>query len=564
MTSQLDRFLEARDFLLSRRDDYEAAYAGFRWPDIPVFNWALDWFDAYADGNARPALVIVDEGGREESYSFAEMRDRSNRVANFLRAQGVKRGGAILLMLDNQHELWETMLAAIKLGAVLIPSSLLLTKSDLQDRIRRGRVALVVTTPENAEKFEGIEGSFAKVAVTPPGTHAPSGWTNFEHAYASPSEFRPGGETHLADPLFLYFTSGTTALPKMVLHTNGSYPIGHLSTMYWIGLKEGDVHLNISSPGWAKHAWSSFFSPWNAGATIFVFRSARFVPKALVEVLRQYRVNTLCAPPTVWRMLVLDPLGARPEGLRELVGAGEPLNPEVISRVRSEWGITIRDGYGQTETTLQIGNMPGAEVKLGSMGRPAPGYRVALLDADGHEVKEGELAIRLDPRPLPLMTGYADDPAKTQAVMAGGFYRTGDTAMRDEDGRYWFIGRADDVFKSSDYRISPFELESALVECTQVAEAAVIPAPDAIRGFVPKAYVTLAPGFTPDAETAQRIFGELKERVAPFRRVRRIEFVSELPKTVSGKIRRVQLRAQEMNRKEPGEMEFPEDDRKGS
>jgi len=555
MTTHLDRFLAARDFLHANRADYEAAYAGFRWPDLAEFNWALDYFDAYAEGNPRPALVIADEKGGEETYSFAELRDRSNRVASFLRGLGVTRGSRILLMLDNQHELWETMLAAIKLGAVLIPSSLLLTKPDLQDRIRRGHVKLVVATPENAEKFEALEGDFAKVAVGA----APAGWVPFARAYDAPSAFRPDGSTLVSDPLFLYFTSGTTALPKMVLHTNGSYPVGHLSTMYWIGLKEGDVHLNISSPGWAKHAWSSFFAPWNAGATIFVFRYARFQPKALLEVLRKYHVNALCAPPTVWRMLILDPLGPRPKALRELVGAGEPLNPEVITRVEKEWGITIRDGYGQTETTLQVGNMPGMPVRAGSMGKPAPGYRLALLDPDGHEAKEGELTLRLHPRPLGLMTSYADDDAKTRAVMSGGYYRTGDTAARDDDGYFWFIGRADDVFKSSDYRISPFEIESALIECGAVAEAAVIPAPDAIRGNVPKAYVTLAPGFDASADTAARIFEELKGRLAPFRRVRRIEFVPELPKTVSGKIRRVQLRAQEMNREAAGELEYFEE-----
>ena len=458
-------------------------------------------------------------------------------------------------MLDNQHELWETILAAIKVGAVLIPSSLLLTKTDLQDRVRRGRVKLVVATPENAAKFEGLEGSFAKVVVG----GKVEGWTSYEDAYSSLVSFRSEIQTKLTDSLFLYFTSGTTALPKMVLHTNGSYPLGHLSTMYWIGLKEGDIHLNISSPGWAKHAWSSFFAPWNAGATIFVHKYPRFVPGALLEALRKYGVNSLCAPPTVWRMLILAEMGPRPEGLRELVSAGEPLNPEVIMRVQHEWGITIRDGYGQTETTLQVGNMPGLPVKVGSMGRPAPGYRMELLDPDGREADEGELTVHLEPRPLGLMINYADDLARTRTVMSGGYYRTGDTASRDAEGYLWFIGRADDVFKSSDYRISPFEIESALLECAAVAEAAVVPSPDPIRGTVPKAYVTLVPGFEPNAATAARIFEEMKGRVAPFRRVRRIEFVPDLPKTVSGKIRRVQLRAQETNREVHGAFEFAED-----
>jgi len=559
VTNGREQFLKAREFLLSHREDWEGASAGFRWPDPPEFNWALDWFDLYAAGNGRTALLIAEEGGREERYSFAEMKERSDRVANFLRRLGVGPGSRILVMLDNQHELWETALAAIKLGAVLIPSSLLLTPGDLSDRVRRGHVKLVVTTAENTAKFAGLVGEYAKVVTG----GAAEGWTPFEDAYAEPATFVPGAATKLSDPLFLYFTSGTTALPKMVLHTQGSYPIGHLSTMYWIGLKEGDVHLNISSPGWAKHAWSSFFAPWNAGATIFVHRYARFAPAGLLAALRNHGVNTLCAPPTVWRMVILDALGARPAALRELVSAGEPLNPEVIAQVNEAWGLTIRDGYGQTESTLQVGNMPGRPVKVGSMGLPAPGYRLGLLDPDGHEGPEGELAIRLDPRPLGLMVGYADDEARTRAVMSGGWYRTGDTASRDADGRYWFIGRADDVFKSSDYRVSPFEIESLLLECDPVAEAAVVPTPDPIRGFVPKAFVTLAPGFAPDAATAEQIFAELRGRLAPFRRVRVIEFVAELPKTVSGKIRRVQLRAQEAGRTGANPREFREEHGKG-
>lgn len=558
MKAELEKFLKARDFLLSRREDYESAYYGFKWPDIEDFNWATDYFDTYAEGNDRTALWIVDEKGTEWKYSFAELSERSSRVANYLKRQGINRGSRILLMLDNQPELWEVMLAAIKLGAVLIPSSLLLTKVDVQDRIRRGKVKLVVTVPENTGKFEGVEGEFVKVVVG----GKQSGWLTYEEAYNSLAAYKPDVQTKVTDSLFLYFTSGTTAQPKMVLHTNGSYPIGHLSTMYWIGLREGDLHLNISSPGWAKHAWSSFFAPWNAGAGIFVYRYSRFIPGALLEILKKYEVSTLCAPPTVWRMLVLENVKPKPASIRELVSAGEPLNPEVISKVRSDWGITIRDGYGQTETTLQVGNMPGSLVKLGSMGRPAPGYRLELLDGDGMESDEGEVVIKLDPRPMGLMINYADDVAKTRTVMSGGFYRTGDVATRDSEGYFWFVGRADDVFKSSDYRISPFEIESVLIESPEVAEAAVIPSPDPIRGFVPKAYVTLAPGFQPSKETARSIFNFVKEKVAPFKRIRKLEIVQDLPKTISGKIRRVQLRSQEAKKEMRSDFEFLEEELK--
>lgn len=556
MSVELSKFLSAREFLQTRREDYESAYYGFKWPEIEDFNWAIDYFDNYAEGNSGIALWIVDEKGSEWKYSFQEMSERSSRVANFLKRLGVNRGNRILLMLDNQPEIWEVMLAAIKLGAVLIPSSFLLTKNDIQDRVRRGRVKLVVATPDNVGKFDGIEGDFVKLVVGP----KIDNWISYEDAYSSLVTFKPEVQTKITDTLFLYFTSGTTAQPKMVLHTNGSYPIGHLSTMYWLGAREGDLHLNISSPGWGKHAWSSFFAPWNAGAGVFVYKYSRFIPKAFLEILRKYKVNTLCAPPTVWRMLILEDLKQKPGSLRELVSAGEPLNPEVIMKVKADWGITIRDGYGQTESTLQIGNMPGSTVKVGAMGRPAPGYRIELLDADGAESDEGEIVMKLDPRPLGLMINYADDIARTRTVMSGGYYRTGDVATRDQEGYFWFVGRADDLFKSSDYRISPFEIESVLIESPAVAEAAVIPAPDPIRGYIPKAYVTLAPGFDPSHATAKEVFDFVKSRVAPFKRLRRIEFVTDLPKTISGKIRRVQLRSQEANKEMKGEFEFLADE----
>jgi acetyl-CoA synthetase len=406
----------------------------------------------------------------------------------------------------------------------------------------------VVTDAAGAERFAGIDAPFTKLAAGP----APAGWTSLDGALAAPASFTPDAPTLPGDPLLLYVTSGTTAKPKLVLHTHQSYPVGHLSTMYWIGMREGDVHQNISSPGWAKHAWSSFFAPLNAGATVLVHDYARFSPASTLSVLARAGVHTLCAPPTVWRMLIVEDLGPKPAALRELVSAGEPLNPEVIERVRAAWGLTIRDGYGQTETTAQIGNTPGQEVRLGSMGRPLPGYDVALLDAAGSASNEGEIALRLARRPLGLMVGYLDDPDRTAAVTAGGFYRTGDEAQRDEAGYYHYVGRGDDVFKSSDYRISPFELESALIEHPAVAEVAVVPAPDALRLGVPKAFVVLRPGVDASPETAREILAFSRERLAPYKRVRRIEF-AELPKTISGKIRRVELRNRERDRFARGE-----------
>jgi acetyl-CoA synthetase len=369
-------FVDAREFLLARRDRYADAYRDFRWPVLDRFNWALDWFDAYAAGNDRPALWLVTDDAPDVRLSFAELSARSNRVANALRRRGARRGDRLLLMLPNVAPLWEALLAAMKLGVVLVPSTPQLSRADLADRMARGEIRHVVTDAEGAAKLGDLAGGATRMVV---GADLP-GWSRFEEAYAEPDAFVPDGETRATDPLLLYFTSGTTAQPKLVLHTHQSYPVGHLSTMYWIGLREGDIHWNISSPGWAKHAWSSTFAPWNAGATVFGYHYARFEPRRALDTIVRCGVTTLCAPPTVWRMLVGEDLGAWAVALRELVGAGEPLNAEVIERVRRAWGLTIRDGYGQTETTAQVGNPPGRPVKPGSMGRPLPGYRVVLLN----------------------------------------------------------------------------------------------------------------------------------------------------------------------------------------
>jgi acetyl-CoA synthetase len=555
-----NEFVAARDFLLDCRQDYERAYRDFRWPVLDRFNWALDYFDPIARGNDRIALWIVNQGAEEHRLTFAEMAERSNRVANHLRRLGVRRGDRVLLMLGNVVPLWECMLAAIKLGAVIIPATTLLTRDDLVDRFERGRARHVVISAEDADKFGEVPGDYTRIAV---GGAAP-GWRRYEDAYDAPADFTPDGETGASDPLLLYFTSGTTAKPKLVLHSHQSYPIGHLATMYWIGLQPGDVHLNISSPGWAKHAYSSFFAPWNAAATVFILNQPRFSAPALLDALARYGITTFCAPPTVWRMLILEDLRARKVTLREALSAGEPCNPEIIEQVRAAWGLVIRDGYGQTETTLQIGNFPGQSLKPGAMGRPAPGYRVRLLDADGQPHDEAEICLALDPSPLGLMRGYQGDDGAV-VPLAGGVYRTGDVAMRDADGHFTYVGRADDVFKASDYRISPFELESALIEHPAVAEAAVVPSPDPLRLAVPKAFVALAQGNVPDRATALSIFRHVRAHLAPFKRVRRLEF-AELPKTISGKIRRVELRAAERQHRAVGargarefwEEDFPE------
>jgi len=550
MSESAQAFRAARDLLLSHRQDLAAAREAFRWPVLDRFNWALDHFDDMAAGNEAPALRFIGPGPLDSGISFAALSARSNQVANHLRALGVRRGDRILLLLGNVQPLWEAMLAAMKLGAVVIPATTMLTEDDLRDRFARGRVQHVVAAGELAPKFASIEGGYTRIAVASAEGGGAEGWQRFEDAYAADVAFTPDGETLATDPLLLYFTSGTTSKPKLVLHSHQSYPVGHLSTMFWIGLRPGDVHLNISSPGWAKHAWSSFFAPWNAGATILILNQLRFDAKHLLAVLDQARVTTFCAPPTVWRMLVQEDLSAHPVHLAEAVAAGEPLNPEVIDRVQASWGVVIRDGYGQTETTLQIANTPGQVVTPGSMGRPLPGYDVLLVDPDGAEAEEGEIALSLDPKPLGLMQGYLQEDGTLRPV-EGALYRTGDVALRNADGSLTYVGRSDDVFKSSGYRISPFELESVLIEHEAVAEAAVVPSPDPTRTALPKAFVLLAEGFAPDAVTARSIFEHLHARLAPYKRVKRLEF-ADLPKTISGKIRRVELRRLEAGRRASG------------
>ncbi|MEU9241704.1 AMP-binding protein [Streptomyces shenzhenensis] len=543
MTSATEDFRRARDFLLEHRTDYATAYEGFAWPRPDHFNWALDWFDVIAEGNDRIALHIVEEDGAETRLSFAELSERSDRVANHLRARGVEPEDRILVMLGNQAELWETALAAMKLRAVVIPATPLLGPADLRDRVDRGRVKHVIVRAEDAAKFADVPGAYTRIAVGGLPPSQAGAWEPYEDAYTASPGFVPDGPTLADDPLMLYFTSGTTARPKLVEHTHTSYPIGHLATMYWIGLRPGDVHLNISSPGWAKHAWSNLFAPWNAEATVFIHNYSRFEAGRLLAEMDRHGVTSFCAPPTVWRMLIQADLTQLRTPPREVVAAGEPLNPEVIEQVRRAWGVSIRDGFGQTETAVQVSNSPGQRLKTGSMGRPSPGYKVELLDpvSGAPGAAEGEIALDLAARPVGLMTGYHGDADRTAEAMAGGYYRTGDIGSRDADGYITYVGRADDVFKASDYKISPFELESALLEHEAVAEAAVVPAPDEVRLAVPKAYVVLAAGWEPGPDTAKVLFEHSRQVLAPYKRVRRLEFAA-LPKTVSGKIRRIELR----------------------
>ena len=531
-----------RDHVLAHRTDYPGVRAGFAWPQLETFNFATDWFDGLVaiQPNGR-ALWIVDEPGEPGvTRTFAELYTESVAAAHWLAEHGVGHGSRILLMLHNCVPIWQLMLGALRLGAVVIPATPLLFPDDVRDRLDRGKVDLVITHTADTAKFDGLRTDAVLAVVEPT---APEGWVGYDLTPfdGRPDEFEPG--TAAGDQQLLYFTSGTTAQPKLVEHTAVSYPVGHLSTLTWMGIQPGDVHLNISSPGWGKDAWSNFFGPWLAGAMVRVSNYVRFDARGLLAVLQQTRATTFCAPPTVWRMLVQAKLDEHEVFLRECLSAGEPLNPEIIAVVERAWGLTIRDGYGQTETTCSVGNPPGHPVKPGAMGVPMPGYDVVLVDPATGEVRqdEGELCLPLDPRPLALTPGYRDtaddmDDELTASAMHDGLYHSGDVVSRDADGYLTYVGRADDVFKASDYKISPFELESVLIEHPAVAEAAIVPSPDPLRLAVPKAYIVLANGFEESAEVARGIIAHVAAHVAPF---------AVPPKPISGKIGRVELRARE-------------------
>lgn len=558
-----EAFRAARDLLVAHQTGYDGARAAFAWPRFEHFNFGLDWLDAVAAGErgGQAALVIAEADGRVQTRTYAELADASSRTASWLRRIGVRRGDRLILMLDNQVELWELMLACIKLQAVMVPTTTQMGPVDLQDRVERAGARWAVGGTEDLRKFADVPGEYRLIHI--PGVYAEGaertppalgGRTvhSYDDAASAPVDFTPEGPTPADETLLLYFTSGTTSKPKLVEHTHTSYPVGHLSTIYWIGLQPGDVHLNVASPGWAKHAWSNFFAPLIAEATIFVHNARKFDAAALMDAMATAGVTSLCAPPTVWRMLIKSDLTRLATPPVKAVSAGEPLNAEVIDQVHRAWGVTIRDGFGQTESSLQVANTPGQKLVLGSMGRPLPGFDVVLRDPlTGEEGAEGEICVRLDPRPVGLMKGYHGDPEKTADAFRDGVYHTGDIASRDERGVLTYVGRADDVFKSSDYKVSPFELESVLVEHPAVMEGAIVPTPDELRLAVPKAFVTLAPGFEPTAETARDILQHTLATLPPYKRIRRIEFL-ELPKTISGKIRRVELRRAEVSRAESG------------
>ncbi|WP_338845152.1 AMP-binding protein [Massilia sp. W12] len=540
-------FRAARDFLLQTGDPV-AAHAGFRWPELHQFNWARDWFDVVAaEHGDRCALVVCAPDGDVEA-DFASLARRSDQLAAWMQQQGMQRGERVLVLMRNSIALYEVLLAGIKLGLVLIPSYVTISAAECADRVQRGGIKHLIAEAALLERLAQLPPLHCRIVAQ--GT-AP-GWLSLDDSRHAPFTYDPGEPTLAHDLLFGYFTSGTTSLPKLALHTHTSYPVGHLSGMYWNGVTPGSVHLNVSNPGWAKHAWSSFFVPWNAQSTIVVLDAAEIRPQFILDVLQRRAVNSCCAPTTVWRMLQQHGMGARPAALRQLNSAGEPLQPVLFDAIKQAWGLEVRDGYGQSEATCLVGNAPGLPIKIGAMGLPMPGYQVVLLDQSGALVAgEGEGEVCLDLRqgkPCGLMHGYDEQTTNKRGVVDGAFYHTGDFAKRDADGYITFIGRIDDVFKSFDYRISPFELERVMLAHPAIVELAIVPSPDPLGLVVPKAFICTHPDWYPGEETALDIARWMCEHLPPEFRIRRICFVETLPKTASGKVRRAELRDKEGKR----------------
>ncbi|AZO94983.1 AMP-binding protein [Halocella sp. SP3-1] len=549
----LGKYLEKIEF--SSYDDFVNDYK-IKVPDN--FNFAFDVVDKYAEEEPeKTALVWCNDEGEEETFTFKELRDYSNQTANYFRALGIKKGDAVMLILKRRFEFWFSILALHKIGAICIPATHLLTEKDIVYRNNAADIKMIVAVGEE-EVLQNID----KAAVKSPGllkkvmlNGSRDGWHVFnEEIKGYSSSFnRPQGDSAISndDIMLIYFTSGTTGMPKMVQH-NFVYPLGHLITAkYWQNVRNNGLHLTVADTGWAKAVWGKLYGQWLVGSAVFVYDyNTRFNPTDLLGMIEKYRVTTFCAPPTIYRFFIKSDLSKFDlSSLEYCVVAGEPLNPEVYNRFLEETGLELREGYGQTELTVTLGTFPWMDVKPGSMGKPAPGYNIELHDREGNVCgvgEEGEIVIRTDrQKPLGMFGGYYRDKELTQRVWHDDMYYTGDVAWRDEDGYYWFVGRADDVIKSSGYRIGPFEIESALIEHSSVLECAITAVPDEIRGQIVKASIVLAKGYQASKKLARELQDYVKKITAPYKYPRIIEFVDELPKTISGKIRRVEIRAKD-------------------
>ena len=528
--------------------DYQETYSSFQWERPDKYNFARDVIDRWEPDI--PALFWVDDDGTEISRTFAQISEASRRLCNVLTGAGVRTGDTVIVMLPRVIPWWETFTATLRMGAVISPGTVQLSEKDLEYRINAAAATCVVTDSANAAKVDAVMGNCPTLAVRIVTDGRRDGWIDYEQAVAAASPEFETVDTGAEDEAICYFTSGTTGYPKMCIHSH-NYAIGHRITgELWLDLKPDDLHWNVSDTGWGKAAYSSYFGPWLCGTTLFIHHTTGFNPQQTLELLAKYPITTFCGAPTIYRMLVLQDLSRyRFKALRHCTGAGEPLNPEIIDTWKKATGLTIRDGYGQTESVILCASFPCIEPKAGSMGRPAPGIDLQVIDDEGNIVEpdtEGDIAVRIKPQaPQGFFREYRNDPERTAATRRGDWYVTGDRAYRDEDGYFWFVSRADDVILSAGYRIGPFEVESALIEHPAVAESAVVSSPDKTRGEVVKAFVVLAPGFTASGELKQELQEHVKQVTAPYKYPRRIDFIDNLPKTVSGKIRRVELRENE-------------------
>lgn len=535
--------------------DYAQTCRDFRLEVPERFNWAYQVFDRWGQDREKPAMLWVGADGRPREVTFRELGERSRRLASALVGLGARPGDRVFIMLPRLVEWWELILGCIRGRLVSVPGTTLLTPKDIAYRINTSGATVAVTDPENVEKVEAVRNecpSLRSLVVV----GAAAGWRRYEDLVREASPDLPHPRNLSSDPLMIYFTSGTTGNPKMVLHSHASYPIGHVITgKFWLDNRPTDLHWTMSDTGWAQAAWTAFFAPWNMGATLFVWdHRGRFDPEGTMGMLETYPITTFFAPPTAYRMLVLEDLKRyRPKALRLCLGAGEPVNPEVIDAWREGTGHHIWEGYGQTETVLCVATFPGMRYKPGSMGVVAPGHQMAVVDDRGTLLpagEEGEVAIRIRPeRPVGLFAEYWQNPEANAKCFRGEWYYTGDRATQDEDGYFWFVGRADDVIISASYRIGPFEVESALIEHPVVAEAAVVASPDEMRGEIIKAFVVLAPGHRASDALVEELQEHVRRVTAPYKYPREVEFVEDLPKTISGKIRRTELRQLELERK---------------
>ncbi len=533
--------------------DYDLECQRFEWNPPARFNFARDVIDQWAQQPALRALYWIDDHGHEVQMTYAQMAERSRRLCNVLAAAGVRRGDTAIILLPRLVAWWEVLTACLRMGVVASPGTTQLAPKDLEYRIGAARATVIVTDARNAPKFDDIDTGPVRARLVVGATR--EGWLDYEASVAAAAPDFTAADTAATDDALCYFTSGTTGYPKMAMQPQ-SYGLAHRITgHYWLDLRPDDLHWNTSDTGWAKAAWSSYFGPWTCGAAIFVHHTDAFVPTRLLDILAQYPITTLCGAPTIFRMLVLQDLGAwKFPHLRHCVGAGEPLNPEVIETWQEATGLVIRDGYGQTESVLLCASFPCLEPRFGSMGKPSPGIDLAVIDDDGARLPpgcEGDVAVRVKPHwPPGLFSEYRGDEERTQRAFRGDWYLTGDRAYVDEDGFFWFVGRADDVILSAGYRIGPFEVESALIEHPAVAESAVVSSPDDMRGEIVKAFVVLAPGVSGDDALVKALQEHVKAVTAPYKYPRKIEFVDTLPKTVSGKIRRIELREREWSKPE--------------